>query len=548
MISVGVDIGTYSIKVADIESSGKSYVIRRVQEFPLSLDPTKDRKIEVIDTLRTLFSTYDLDHAQFIFSLPQKYVSARLLNFPFRERFKVQKAVASQLEDELPFSQEDAVFDVKIIRYQQKTSDVLAMAVPKERISEIVDLAHDCGIQPVLISTDSMGLDNLFENWSAAPPEAPPFEQEIPTARMAELVLNVGHTSTQVLVYAQGLLVAVRHIDWGAKNLADAVGSKYGLNYLQAMRELQTKGFVLLDKTQGTREQIAFSQVIEDSLNGLVSDMRLKLLELQSEQGLQWTSAKMVGGGSQLKNLGAYLTQQFQIPFNRFKQFETQATSFEASANLEMVSSVAVGLAVEGLRRARNPATNFMKGEFAQQSKVFESLWEKWGYTAQLVASAFVVLVIYAFIRDGLTATLVEKSDEVLRKQAKAVANIDEKKATPARIHKFISAQEQMEKNRKQAEKVVKINSPLDLLDQISSLVPARERIGMEIKWVEVDNEQADIAGYANSAGERDQVQKALSKLATDGKVVTIGMKNVVIPPGKTGFSYRVHVNRYSGG
>jgi Tfp pilus assembly PilM family ATPase len=55
MISVGIDIGAYSIKVAEVEAPSKSYVIRRVQEFPLSLDLTKDKKIEIIDTLRTLF-------------------------------------------------------------------------------------------------------------------------------------------------------------------------------------------------------------------------------------------------------------------------------------------------------------------------------------------------------------------------------------------------------------------------------------------------------------------------------------------------------------
>src|SRR3954471_5369719 len=106
MISIGVDIGSYSIKIAEVESTSRSYVIRRVQEFPLSLDLTKDRKIEIIDTLRTLFEQFDSDKMHFVFSVAQKSVSARLVQFPFREKFKIQRAVASQLEDDLPFSQE----------------------------------------------------------------------------------------------------------------------------------------------------------------------------------------------------------------------------------------------------------------------------------------------------------------------------------------------------------------------------------------------------------------------------------------------------------
>ena len=75
MMSVGVDIGSYSIKVAEVEITSKSYIIRKVYEFPLSLDLTKDKKIEIIDTLRTLFQQYNFEKTHFVFAVPQKSVS-----------------------------------------------------------------------------------------------------------------------------------------------------------------------------------------------------------------------------------------------------------------------------------------------------------------------------------------------------------------------------------------------------------------------------------------------------------------------------------------
>lgn len=545
MISVGVDIGTYSIKVADLESTSKGYVIRRVQEFPLSLDLTKDRKIEIIDTLRTLFAQYPADSTHFVFGISQKYISARLVNFPFRERFKIQKSVASQLEDELPFSQDDAIFDIKTVRYMAKASDVIAMAVPKERVSDVIDLAHDCGVKPTLVSGETMGLANLFEDWTQPPPDTGPFSQELPTTRPAELVVNLGHSSSQILVYVEGLLSAVRNVDWGARNISDAIGQKYGLNYIQGMRELQTKGFILLDKSQGTREQIAFSEVIEESVQGLISEMRLKMFELQSEMNLEWSKGRLTGGTAQLKNLGAYLTQAFQIPFNRYKQFENQSLQFESNLHLELVSPVAVGLAIEALRRPRNPATNFLRDEFAQQSRYFESLWEKWGYTAQLLGSAFVILLVYSMVRSSLTETLVQSSDDVMHKQAQAIAGI--KKASASKVRGFIKAQEKMEHARKDAEKVSHMNSALDILDMISSALPARQKIGLEIKRVQIDNDQADVHGYTNSSSEKEQVAKILKGLSTNGKAEGINIR-IPIPAGKVGFAYRVQVNRISGG
>lgn len=547
MIIVGVDIGAYSIKVAEIESTSKSYVVRRLAEFPLSLDLTKDKKIEIIDTLRTLFQQFDNENTQFIFGIPQKYVSARLLKLPFRERFKVQKAIISQLEDELPFSQEDAIFDAKIIRYAGKGADVLAMAVPNERIADILNTAHDCGVAPMFITTESMGLNNLFEKWAEAPPEGLSAEQEIPSARDAEIVLNIGHLSTEILVYANGLLLGARNVDWGAKNMADSIGAKYGLNYLQAIRELQAKGFVMLDKQAGTKEQAAFSQSIEDALMVFVGELRLKMLELQSELNLQWTKGHLLGGGSQLKNLGAFLTQHFEIPFNRFKQFEHHpSVATEANPHMELVTAAAVGMAMEGLRRPRNPATNFMKGEFAEQSHFFQAIWEKWGYAAQIAGIAFVALVIWGLMREGLSQHLADESDVVMRKQAEAVAGIKAKQASPSRIRKFISNQEKLEKGRKQAEKVVRINSALDILNLISAAMPPDQIAKLEIKRVSIDNDAAEVHGYTDNEQMRSTVLQALQKVA-QGKVAPTNPR-ISAPSGKTAFAYHFNVNRNGGG
>lgn len=541
MLSIGVDIGTFSIKIAEVEATSKSYVIRRVLEMPLSLDLTKDRKIQVIDALRTLFAQYDLDKTQFVFSLPQKMVSSRLLSLPFKERFKVQKALVPMLEDELPMTLEDAVFEGKVVRTIGKGAEVLAMAVPRERIVEVLNLAHDCGVEPSLISTDGVGLSNLFEKWSEPPPEGLAPEQEVPAPRNAELLVHIGHTSTELMVLREGALLGVYNIDFGGKNLADALGQRYGLNYIQAMRELQTKGFILLDRGQGSQEQVAFSQTLEASLQSLISELRLKLLELQSEYNLNWTKGMVAGGGAQLKNLNGFLTQHFQIPFSRFKQFESHPPiNFEMTAHLEAVSAVAVGLAIEALRRPRNPAINFVKGDLAKQAHVLQAVWEKWGYTAQIGAAAFVLLFIYAMMRDSLATLLLDESEKALKTQAKAVADINPRQASASRIRKFIAAQEALEKGRKQAEKVLRLNSALDIVEQISSSLPKSPKL--EIKRVSVQNQDAEVHGIAGSDYDKDTVGKMLARVA-NGPVSPVTSR-VQAPAGRVSFGFKFKVTR----
>lgn len=550
MISVGVDIGTFSIKVADVESTSKSYNIRRVQEIPLSLDPNKDRKIQIIDALRTLFAQYDLENSQFVFGLSQKQVSERLLNLPFRERFKVQKAIVSLLEDEIPFSLEESVFEAKIVRFNGKGADVLAMAAPREQVTEILNLAHDCGVEPTLISAEGIGLNNLFERWSEPPVEALPALQDTPAARVAELVINIGHLSSELLVISDGALLGVHNIDWGGKNIADAIASKYSLNFMAAMRELQSKGFILLEKAQGSREQVAFSEVIEGALQGLISEIRVKMLELESDLHLQWSKGHITGGVGQLKNLNGFLTQHFQIPFNRFKQFEHHPpVAFDFSSQLEMSTGVAVGLAIEGLRRPRNPATNFLKGELAKQANVMEAFWDKWGYAAKVAAATFVLFFVYAVIRDMLAVRLLERSDEALRTQAQAVAKIPGRQASNTRIRKFIGDAEKMEKNRKQAEKVLRINSALDVMELISANLPPKRETKFEVKRLSIHGDKVEVHGHTLSDFDIQSLAKALKKAAVDGKVDPIQAANsVVVPKGRIPFAFTFKVARLSGG
>lgn len=546
---VGVDIGSFSIKIAEVESTSKAYAIRRIEEFPLSLDLTKDKKIEIIDTLRTVFAQYDMERTQFVFAVPQKSVSLRILDFPFRERFKVQKAVISQLEDDLPFSQEDAVFETKIVRYNGKGAQVLAMAAPKERVGEVLALANDCGTRPSIISSESMALNNLFEKWADSPPEMPAMVEENPPPRTADIVLNLGHLTSQMLVIADGVLVAVRSIDWGGKNLADAISQKYSLNYLQAMRELQSKGFLLLEKGQGTKDQIVFSQTLEKSILDLVGAIRLKMLELQSELNLTWGKGLMTGGVAQLKNLGAFLTQSFEIPFNRYKQFEQHpAFTFEATPHMETVSCVAVGLAIEALRRPRNPATNFMKGDFAQQSDYFKNLWDRWGYTVQLGATAFAILLVFGIVRESLSVHLLEESETVLKRQAEAIAGLKGRRASVEGVRKFINSVEKDAKNRKQAEKVVRINSALDVLNLISAALPGGTNLPLEIKRLSINNDSAEVHGYTNTAADVSRVQQALQKVSSNGKAEPIASLYRATPAGKTPFAFRIHVQRFSAG
>lgn len=124
----GVDLGSYSVKVAEIDVSARGYTLSAFHEFPLSLDPQKDKALEVIEALRKLSSATDPGSTKWIIGVPQQNVSVHFNRFPFKERQKILKSIAFEIEDEIPLDIDDAIFDAKIVEVASSSADVLLLS------------------------------------------------------------------------------------------------------------------------------------------------------------------------------------------------------------------------------------------------------------------------------------------------------------------------------------------------------------------------------------------------------------------------------------
>lgn len=547
MISVGIDIGSSSVKLAEIQATSKTFALTRFQEFSLSNDPTKDKKIEVLDVLRQIAAAYDPDHTRFVLAMHQQQVALRYRQFPFKERFKILRSIAFELEDDVPFSQEDAIFDAKITRYIENSADVLACACPKLYIKDLVDLARDAGIDADILTVDSLALGNFFENWNEPPPTQA-ILAPTPEARPAHLLLDIGHTRTLAVIHSEGSLIHARNIDWGGKQLADAVATKYGIHYLEALKELQKKAFILLSNEGASRDQIVFSDLLKQAFEPLAQEIRFTLIESSTSKNLRFTDIFMSGGVSQIKNLGAFLTQKWEVPANRFRPFEKlPQVAVETSSRAEAVSPVAIGIAIEALRRGRNPAINLLKEEFAQRSETLKQFWGKWNYTVQLLGAAFFCLLIYGFLRESFAVSMAEKALDVLKSQAAAIADLKGRQATPTAVRKFVKQKKDENATRKLALQVKQLNSAMDILAHIHQAAPGPKQLLVELRKVSIDNEILELHGEVAEPGAVVRFRQALENVAMDGKVDPLSPA-ITAGPGKQAFAFRLKVDRRRGG
>lgn len=547
MRSVGVDIGSASIKVVEASVSAKGLVVHSFLEHPLNQAPGADNEVTVLEFLQSLLDRYSPDKTKFIFGQKQERVSVRHKVFPFTDRHKILKSLPFELEEDLPFSLESAQFDAKIIRYQGPTAEVLACATPRHRLESQIQILKDAGFDLTLLSAEGVAFANCFEKWNLPIEVRPglPADAVEGTASLRDLTLkiHIGQSKTLVLAFEGDHLLGVRTVLWGTKSLVEAVARKYEIPYIEALKEVETKSFILTHKTEASYDQVVFSDTISSSIRDLCKEVKITALEFASELGGEIRGAHLSGGGSKIQNLNAAMTQYLEMPVN----MENFSMPIQAPAEFsgEMISrlGVALGLAIEGLKKPRNAPLNFLKGDFAPQNHALQKSWELWKPFVQVGLGLYVVFFIYSSFRQSTALSLSDTSLEVLKTQGRSLAGLSARNANEAGVKKYVRDQRKRVQELETVAAVAQLNSAMDILKKTTDLVPGKSSLQMDLRSWNLKDDLLTIAGFAANSNQVTAISQSLANLAVDGKV-NPSSSNLVPPPGKVAFGYSLRVDR----
>ncbi|MBL7671248.1 MAG: pilus assembly protein PilM [Bdellovibrionaceae bacterium] len=550
MKSVGIDIGSSQIKVVEIQSGSKGISLSRYFVHDFSVRTNADPVIETIEFLRPLLQDYDPAQTRFCIALRQDQVVVRNKLFPFNDRTKILKTLPMELDEDIPFSIDDSVYDAKIIRLLGPQAEVLACAVPKVHLEKILAVFKDCGIEPDVVSAEGMALANIFERWNEPPqPEAPNLGLDLeglnePTERELQVVLNIGHSRTLVLAFEKNRLIGLRSLTWGGRNVADAISRKYEMPFAEALKEMELKGFILNSAQEGHFEAKIFSDTIAKAVRELLRDIQLTLLEFKSEYKGIITQIDVTGGFSHLQGLGPFMTQSLEVSVNKIQILERfSQVFFERTDITDSRLGVAIGLAIEGVKKPRNPALNFLKGAYAKQNTQLEAFISQWSLTLKVAIASFIIFTVWALIRENLTLHMVDAAQESLKGMAKTVANLQGPELSERGVKKYIAEKKKVVAELKSLAQIAPMNSALEILKKVNENVPGRSSLKLDIKRLNVDDSQVLLEGYLGSVREVDLLRQSLSHLSSDGKVL-VQKSGFPQTAGRTPFSFFLTVDR----
>ena len=543
MRSVGIDIGRNSIKVVEVLASNRTYEITKAKEYKILNMESSDQEIDILQTLHTISKEFDTESAKTICSIRQQYISSRKVFFPFKERMKIHKSLAFELEDDIPLTIDKAIYDSKIIKFHEKSAEVVAMACVREEIEKTLDIMERGHIDPDVITPEFCAIANLYEKWYKAPDSVT--EETNESTEPDKLVVHIGHSKTFAGVVSRGYLVWGRSIMWGAEKVAAAISNTFQVPFTTAHDMMPDKAFVLLSTADASKEHIKMSEAVTKAFEPLIQSLRLTIMLANTDYGTNVSEVELIGSPSKIKNIAPYFTQELEKstnisnPAHHFSDRHIKNHERLGDAFL-----MALGLSIEGLRRPFNPPVNFRQMEYAKKNLSFEKFWEKWGYTAKLVAAGYFCYVVYAVAIDTVSTQLEQASYDVMMNQASKIAKLKGRSATPGKIKAFIRDKNKEADLVKVYDQLDEINSPMKFINEISQILPPnKDNESFDVRRMMIKDRQITLQGVAKSDEIIKSIDKALKGVALNGKV---SKAPATIPdePGKKKFGFKFNVKR----
>ncbi|MEK7658178.1 MAG: type IV pilus assembly protein PilM [Patescibacteria group bacterium] len=303
---LGVDIGTSSIKIAEIEKDSpkprlKNYGVLDTYEHlsrPNSAIQTNSLKIAEKDTaelLKKLIKEAGFGAKEAVASIPSFSVFTTLLEIPKMSDIDINKTMSFQVRQHIPLPVSEVEIEwLKVGEREEETGavqQIFIISIPKEIIKRYQNIFALAGLNLEALELESLSLIRALINNSAS-----------------QLVVDIGALSTNILISDNGFLKANVFSDFGGAALTRSIANGLGISFKRAEELKKQKG---LTASGGDYELSTLPQVF---LDAIIKETAKAKENHEKNGGRKIERIILAGGGAKLAGIAEYFGGQMGLP------------------------------------------------------------------------------------------------------------------------------------------------------------------------------------------------------------------------------------------
>ena len=300
MPAVGIDISDRSIKYARLVPIGDGYKLGDFGSVPLAPGIVEGGRIIAPDLLEAALGDLRRKHnISFVrAALPEEQMYYFRATFPAGPREVLRDTIELSLEEHVPLSGPDAVFDFEVVSQNGADVEVAVTAAPRSVVESYTDTFSAAGL--TLLSLEL---------------EAEALARTVITSgdKVAHLIVDFGETRTGIAISYEGEIFFTSTIAIGGRMLTETLAKNFNIPMEEAEKMKQEFGLV-----RNTPRQDLFSLLLNNVavLRDEINKHFIYWHTHPDENGNARPTIEeiiLVGGGSNLSGLPDYLSASLRV-------------------------------------------------------------------------------------------------------------------------------------------------------------------------------------------------------------------------------------------
>lgn len=338
--AIGVDIGSSSVKLVQLQATRSGYRLVSLGVAPLPVEAIVDNAImdsaAVVEAVRSLVTSHKVKTKNVSTSVSGHSVIIRKISLPVMTEEELEASIQWEAEQYIPFDISEVNLDFQIVGSDPKDPtqmNVVLVAAKKEFVNDYVSVFKECGLNPTVMDVDCFAIENAYEaNYGIG-------EESVVA------LINMGASAMNVNILKDGASVFTRDIQVGGNMFNEEIQKRLGVSTDDAER-------LKLGEASGDVDPEAVQEILVDATEILAQEVQ-RSLDFFSATSSDDKAQRIyiTGGVSRSPLVKEALEQRLGIPvevLDPFQQIEISHAKFDPEyvKAVGPLVSVAVGLAM----------------------------------------------------------------------------------------------------------------------------------------------------------------------------------------------------------
>jgi type IV pilus assembly protein PilM len=338
---VGLDIGTNSIKLVEVEESKGGLRLKNFGITPIPKDSIVNGAIvnhdAVVSAIQQLLSNLKVKTRDAVSSVSGHPVIIKKISMPQTTDDEMEESIKFEAEQYIPFDLDEVNIDYQILAVEEGKSDhmsVMLVAAKKVMISDYVKVLTDAGLNPVILDIDVFALENAYEaNYQDDEPQA-------------VALIDIGASTININIIKAGLSAFTRDIFLGGNQVTEEIQKHFGISFDEA-ETLKISGDI-------NNPEFGGKEIVKKVCDSMVAEIQKSLDFYSSTTYEQIARIYLSGGCAKIPFVKESIEEKLNIATEvidcmRTVSYDQNVFDPDYIKDITPLASVGVGLALRRL-------------------------------------------------------------------------------------------------------------------------------------------------------------------------------------------------------